>query len=217
VLETYGARYRMGAPLDTRWMKGGWSAHFEFNHDSNRIRCDFVSRPPRLGGDDLAALWREIERGVGILKPVATIDARRLAELKKTDRERDYAFIGEIARLLPQPSQQVLLSRSARDLIRLWPQISPEERERLAARRPLLKDVIKGRDALEMALDAERRSLARINEQRLAAYARTAQRWTARWTQMSREIDGLSLSLAHLKMIEYAEQLLPEVPDERTG
>lgn len=27
VLERHGARYRFGAPLDVRWMAGGWSAH----------------------------------------------------------------------------------------------------------------------------------------------------------------------------------------------
>ena len=30
VLGQYGARYRFGAPLDVRWMAGGWSAHLEF-------------------------------------------------------------------------------------------------------------------------------------------------------------------------------------------
>jgi hypothetical protein len=32
VLERHGARYRFGAPLDVAWMRGGWSAHFEFQH-----------------------------------------------------------------------------------------------------------------------------------------------------------------------------------------
>lgn len=216
VLESYGARYRMGAPLDGRWMNGGWSAHFEFNHEGNRVRCDFVSRPPRLESEDLASMWSEQERGEGIQEPVPTIDARRLAELKKTDRERDYAFIGEIARLLPKPSEQILLSRSARDLMALWPQISREEQERLAAKRPLLKNVAGGRDILEAALDAERRALARINEARLAAYGRAASKWISAWTQINREIDHLSLSQAHEKMVAHAEKLLPEAPDERT-
>ena len=29
VLQKRGARYRFGAPLDVRWMEGGWSSHFE--------------------------------------------------------------------------------------------------------------------------------------------------------------------------------------------
>ena len=27
VLAAHGARYRLGAPLDVRWLSGGWSSH----------------------------------------------------------------------------------------------------------------------------------------------------------------------------------------------
>lgn len=42
-----------------------------------------------------------------------------LAELKKTNREKDYAVIGELARRMREPRSQLLYSRSARDLLRL--------------------------------------------------------------------------------------------------
>ena len=49
VLSARSARYRPGAPLDIRWLRGGWSSHFEFfDAAERRLRCDFVSRPPRL-------------------------------------------------------------------------------------------------------------------------------------------------------------------------
>jgi hypothetical protein len=38
VLAPRGARYRFGAPLDARWMRGGWSAHFEFRAGPLRVR-----------------------------------------------------------------------------------------------------------------------------------------------------------------------------------
>ncbi len=42
VLQRYGARYRPGAPLDVRWLAGGWSSHFELTDSQRRrIRCDF--------------------------------------------------------------------------------------------------------------------------------------------------------------------------------
>lgn len=48
VLEKHGARYRPGAPLDVRWLGGGWSSHFELSdHQARRVRCDFFSRPPQ--------------------------------------------------------------------------------------------------------------------------------------------------------------------------
>jgi len=37
--------------------------------------------------------------------------------MKLTDRERDYAVIGELARIMPDPADQLRFSRSARDLI----------------------------------------------------------------------------------------------------
>ena len=53
VLEERGARYRFGAPLDSRWLAGGWSSHLEFSYAGVRVRTDFVSRPPRIGIDRL--------------------------------------------------------------------------------------------------------------------------------------------------------------------
>jgi hypothetical protein len=53
VLERYGAIYRFGAPLDIRWLAGGWSSHFEFPHEGIRARTDFFTRPPRLSDSDL--------------------------------------------------------------------------------------------------------------------------------------------------------------------
>ena len=49
VLAGRGASYRPGAPLDPRWLAGGWSSHFEYADDrGRRVRCDFFSRPPRI-------------------------------------------------------------------------------------------------------------------------------------------------------------------------
>src|SRR5690349_7678313 len=46
VLSSHGARCRFGAPLDLRWLAGGWSSHLEFRRGPLRIRTDFVTRPP---------------------------------------------------------------------------------------------------------------------------------------------------------------------------
>lgn len=214
VLERHGARYRMGAPLDVRWMGGGWSAHFEFLQDGIRIRCDFVTRPPRLAAEDLAAMWEEHERGQGLEEPVPTLDLRRLAELKKTDRERDYSFIGEIARRLPLVSQQILFSRSARDLIALWPQLGAQEQEGFFVRRSLLREIPNGRRALQAALDSERFDLMERNERRLAVFDAAASSWIKAWSSLKTQVALLPLSQAHLLIVDRAEELLPENPHE---
>ncbi len=203
VLAGYGARYRFGAPLDACWLAGGWSAHFEFLHEGIRVRTDFVSRPPRLDAAALERLWasRSVE-------PVPHAGPKELAEMKKTNREKDYAVIGELARLMEEPADQLLYSRSARDLMELAEQhavLLPA----LERKRPVLAVISQGRDALETALDAERRELMRANERRLEMYMGAAQAWADAWPKTVRAMAGLSLHDAHRIMVVRAEELLP--------
>lgn len=202
-LEGYGARYRFGAPLDTRWMAGGWSAHFEFRQDRLRVRTDFFTRPPRITEAELVRLWRE-QAG----QDIPFVNPRDLAEMKKTNRERDYAVIGELARLMTDAEDQLLYSRSARDLIRLARQY-PALVEHLSPKRPLLGVISEGMERLEAALDAERRSLIHANEARLQAYSRAAGNWAALWPQVEAEIASLSLPDAHRIIVARAEGCLP--------
>ncbi len=203
VLGHYGARYRFGAPLDVRWMAGGWSAHLEFQWQELRVRTDFVTRPPRLNQVSLQRIWRDVEG-----RETPFLDAADLADMKKTNREKDYAVIGELARRMVDPDDQILYSRSARDLIELA-QRYPDRVQRLAERRAVLMAIGQGREALEAALDAERRQLIRANEERLAKYLEAARPWAAAWPALSRQIDGLALSEAHRLMVRQAETLLP--------
>ena len=165
ILEQFGARYRFGAPLDTRWLGGGWSAHLEFRHNNLRVRTDFTTRPPRIDAAALERLWRDTN------PQRAVLDVTTLAQIKKTNREKDYAVIGELARLMDKPRDQLLYSRSARDLIKIS-QSHPTLVRELGPARPLLNEIERGRTRLEQALDAERRALIHANEQRLAAIAR---------------------------------------------
>ena len=207
VLARQGARYRFGAPLDARWMAGGWSAHFEFQENGLRVRTDFVTRPPRVPAAELEAMWREAAaRGTR----VPFVDAPMLAALKATNREKDYAVIGELARIMPSPRDQLRFSRSARDLIQLASQ-HPALVAELARERPVLLEIEQGRDALESALDAERRMAMRANEARLEGYMAAARPWRERWATLVGELRDLPLRAAHSRVVEEASQLLPTI------
>jgi len=208
VLEKRGARYRFGAPLDVRWMEGGWSSHLEFSADSLRVRTDFVTRPPRLSHSDLIALWREVESS-----DVPVVDPRRLAELKKTNREKDYAVIGELARLLADPGDRLMLSRSARDLVMLG-RDHPDLVSELIPRRSLLALLDAPIADLEAALDSERRGLIHANEERLLAYADAAADWRRLWPELDRKTEGMPLREAHEIIAESAAGTLPFRPLE---
>jgi hypothetical protein len=206
ILDAHGARYRYGAPLDVEWLTHGWSSHFEFREADLRLRCDFVTRPPRIAAEDLQAEW---EAPVRREAPIVSLPV--LADLKKTNREKDYAVIGEIARRIDDPGLQLLYSRSARDLIALAEKY-PEALKEVAARRPVLSRVGHGREELEMLLDRERRTCMRANEARLARYLSAAKAWSASWPQLSRELAEHDLIEAHAIMVSHARELLPCAP-----
>ncbi|HEY4271227.1 MAG TPA: hypothetical protein VGM65_04420 [Candidatus Udaeobacter sp.] len=138
-------------------------------------------------------------------------DVTILAQIKKTNREKDYAVIGELARIMHEPRDQFLYSHSARDLIELshaHPQLIPE----LAPLRPLLNEISTGRARLEEGLDAERRALIHANEERLARYREAAQRWAADWPEIERKIGDSPLRRAHEIVVGRALELLPFAP-----
>lgn len=205
-LDRHGARYRYGAPLDLRWLVHGWSSHLEFQEGGLRLRCDFVTRPPRVSPASLRTLW---EAPVQKEAPIVSLPV--LAELKKTNREKDYAVIGELARQMEDPRLEALYSRSARDLMRLA-EDHPEAFQEAAVERPLLSRVGQGREEIERRLDEERRALIRKNEDRLDRYVNAATRWGAEWTRVSKEIAGLPLTEAHEIMATRAAEHLPREP-----
>lgn len=207
VLADRGARYRFSAPFDVRWMAGGWSSHFEFRANGYRVRTDFVTRPPRLSPESVRRIFAENPSEIPFL------DAPRLALVKRTNREKDYAVIGELARVMKDPADRLLHSRSARDLVALAA-ANPELARSLAAERPLLASLDRGREAIEIALDAERRALMRSNEDRLARYASAAREWMAAWPDAERAITGRPLREAHRELARRAEGVLPFRPDE---
>lgn len=207
VLADRGAHYRFGAPLDRRWLAGGWSSHFEFRADGLRIRTDFVSRPPRIDGKQLAAMWAKAES-----TGVPVIDIEPLAALKLTNREKDYAVVGELARNMKDPRQQLRFSRSARDLIELAARHAALVAE-LVRERPLLREVGGGVAKLEAALDRERRDLMHRNEERLAGYERASAAWAEQWPARGEEFRSLDLRAGHQSMVEHALRVLPFGPD----
>ena len=206
VLSFHGAHYRFGAPLDLRWLAGGWSAHLEFRREALRIRTDFVTRPPRIAPEQLARMWKEAEATSNDV-----VGPEPLAAMKLTNREKDYAVVGELARLMADPLAQLLYSRSSRDLVKLAGE-HPEALAEATRRRPLLARIAEGREALEEALDRERRVLMRINEERLARYQTAAEAWAKLWPDVQRQMEDLSLFDAHRLVISRAEGVLPFEP-----
>ncbi|MFW6012109.1 MAG: hypothetical protein ACOC92_00195 [bacterium] len=68
------------------------------------------------------------------------------------------------------------------------------------------------REALEEALDRERRERMRADEERLERYRKAAEAWAALWPRVAREIEGRPLAEAHRVVVSRAEEVLPFEP-----
>jgi len=175
-----------------------------------RLRTDFVTRPPRISAAERDRMWRDAD---ATASDVVALEP--LARMKMTMREKDYAVIGELARRMDDPRTQLLYSRSSRDLIRLTGDY-PEVHAAAMTERPLLAQVAAGREALDEALDRERRALMRADEARLERYRDAASAWAAAWPVVARQVEGLPLDEAHRIVSARAEHVLPWRPLNET-
>jgi hypothetical protein len=200
VLRRHGARHRPAPPLDPRWLAGGWSSHFEFGDArSRRVRCDFVSRPPRLDPEEQDRLFAE-SAGQGAMR---VLDVERLIRIKQTQRAKDYPVIGELARLLPAEKELELSTDPDRvlDLAR---------RHGAASARPSVRAAHQGggRDAVLTALALELDAMQRADRERLVRYEAAARPYLEAF-----RADGLAelpLEVAHARAVELADRLLPK-------
>jgi hypothetical protein len=109
-----------------------------------------------------------------------------------------------LARLISDPRDQLLFSRSPRDVIRLL-RDHPVLRPEVIAARPALGAAASGEEALRAALDAERGDLIRRNE----AYAKAVRSWRDAWPEVERETRSLPLLEAHATIVSRALSVLP--------
>lgn len=208
VLEGHGARYRFGAPLDLRWLRAGWSSHFEFDAEGLRVRTDFFTRPPRVSPSALASLWRSQE---GRDPPFTTPSV--LAAMKMTGREKDWPFVGELARLVDSDRERFLLSQSARDLLDLARR-HPDLARELAPERAAIAAISRGEQAVEEQIDRERRQRMAEDRSRIEAYVRASADFARCWALEQSRLTGLPLRRSHALVVDWAATCLPTSPPD---
>lgn len=196
VLTEHGAVYRPGAPLDTRWLAGGWSSHFEFADErGRRIRCDFFSRPPRVDAMHIERLF------LAGSDPLRVIDLESLIQMKHSQRAKDYAVIGELAAKLP-PSREILVTTDPDRLLEIAGTYG-EGVDRAAVRAALRGN----RDEVVVALAREQDRLQRRDRERVSAFAAAAATYLEAFSQMLNS--ERQLPEAHSQLVALAERLLP--------
>jgi hypothetical protein len=190
------AVYRPGAPLDPRWLAGGWSSHFEFADEKDRrIRCDFFSRPPRVRRDAIDRLFESAG------DPLLVVDLESLIRMKQTQRAKDYAVIAELAARLP-PKDEARYTTDPDRLLQIAA-LAGSDVERPALRAAMAGD----RDALVVELAREQDRQRRRDRSRLDAYAAAAEPYLQAFARLGgaeRRLPG-----AHARVLDLAERHLP--------
>lgn len=199
VLAEKGARYRPGAPLDVRWLRGGWSSHFEFfDSGQRRVRCDFFSRPPRIPMPTVEAIFAAPQPGEG-LEVLALED---LIRMKRTQRAKDYPVIGELARQL-EPSREIAWTTDPDRVLALAPSHGAgSDRPAVVAARQG-----RGRRAVVLALAEEADRLQQADRLRVERYERAAAPYLQAVRRVGRE--ALALPEGHGRLLALATELLP--------
>jgi hypothetical protein len=202
VLERHRARYRPGAPLDVRWLAGGWSSHFELaDAERRRIRCDFVTRPPRMEPEEISRLFET----AGPAEPLQILGIEPLIRIKQTQRAKDYPVIGELARLLP-PEREIEFTTDPDRILVLAPGYGKRSQ-----RAPVHSALAGGsRDAVVVELARELDRLQQQDRARLEKYKAAGESYL-RAFQLAK-ISDLGLPQAHERLCELAERWLPRNP-----
>jgi hypothetical protein len=196
-----GATYRPGAPLDVRWLSGGWSSHFQFLDDrGRRVRCDFFSRPPRVERDTVEGLFSGRDDS-----PLCVLDVDSLIRMKRTQRAKDYAVIGELARLL-SPQREIEVTTDPDRIIELALACG-EASQREAVVRARAGGT---REEVSVALAREANAFQQADRTRLEVYQKAADAYFREFRTAG--IDGMPLRDAHRACLELAGQLLPRDP-----
>lgn len=209
VLERHGARYRLGAPLDVRWLAGGWSSHFELTDpEGRRIRCDFVTRPPRVAPSELPGLFE-----TGPAEALRVVGIEPLIRMKQTQRAKDYPVIGELARLLP-PEREIEWTTDPDRILDLAPVYGEH-----SSRAPVQAALSGGtREAVVVELAKELDQLQQRDRARLKTYTSASEAYMREF--QASDLGALALREAHPRACELAERLLPRnpfLPEDRDG
>jgi hypothetical protein len=207
--EAWQVSYRSicGAPLEETYLRHGWTSHLCIVKRDAQIEhhMDVFGKPPRVQ-------HLEFEAGA------AGLAARHVvAQMKKTDREKDWPFVFGIGRQMLERGdwRGVLHLQDAEWLVNAWTEVPREVRTDLIRQRPLLIMIDREPRRLRRALAIERSIWMAANRARYTCYQRAWKEFFRRWRAapaMSWPLDA-PFPRQHAELAAACtEYLLPENP-----
>lgn len=166
-----------GAPMEEEYLRHGWTSHLSIWDSASSVehKVDLFSAPPRVRLDEL-----EIDAEGWASRHV-------VAQMKKTDRDKDWPMVGGLGRQLAErrESTALLHAREHALLLNAWAAASPEQRLGAVRRRPLVKVLDRptppDRLALGRLLAIERTIWEQVNDHRHSRYTRAWKQFFRNW------------------------------------
>lgn len=194
-------RYRFGhgSPLARPWLDGGWSSHFIFSClDEYLEPCiDIFGVPPRVSGNNY---------GQGIF---ANLDV--LAEMKKTKRPRDWAFVTSLGLKMLNAGDKTGLcfvydEEKLKEAVTLF-----NIGETLLKRRPALRLALDENPLLSRTIKTEIEFWSVFDKKRLAIYKQAWEGYFRYLNKLKNKKFG-SLMEEHEVLLENARRSLAPFP-----
>ena len=188
-------RGNLSAPLDARWLRGGWTSHFVWNAADAEAYLDVFGVAPRG-----SSAWQSEVSGL-------YASLHTVAEMKRTDRDKDWPCVTALGlKLLEAGDARGWLHLFDADLmLELLTRVPcPAE---MVARRPSLQLAVQGDGRLKQALRVEREFWEELDRARLRVYEQAVRPYHAA-VRKARLPPDASLSAQHEARVQCAEQFL---------
>jgi hypothetical protein len=196
---------KYGAPLNSRWLQGGWSSH-TFNgpikgtEEKPLARLDFFGRAPRVPitiPDEKYPLY---------------LSRDGVARMKKTRRDKDWAYTnllghqmlkrGETSGILHVTDIKTIIETCKKE------QIS----DALIYERPILQLALDGNPELERYIIAEKGFWVRLDDLRLSTYEKAWAPYGRAIQEQGKALLAMDLKTQNEAMSEIAQQELEQTP-----
>lgn len=192
-------RGHLTAPLDARWMCGGWTAHFAWKSAEATAHLDVFGIAPRGSSD-----WMRGRRG--LLAGMHTV-----AEMKRTDRAKDWPFATALGvKLLEEGNLDGWLHIFDADALRQAVLTAPLPDE-IVRRRPVLQLLVQNDPRLRVGVFGETLFWQNLDRVRLDLHEAAVRKYL-KAVRHDPDADASDLRTQHRVRVGHAEVLLPRSP-----
>jgi hypothetical protein len=200
-LEGHLPAYRghLAAPLDERWLRGGWTSHFAWNAPGAEAYLDVFGVAPRS-----SAPWEKELEGF-------CASRHTVAEMKRTNREKDWPYATALgAQMIEAGDARGWLHIFDTDLLLALARIARPPVS-FIKRRPVLGLAVKGDSRLRSALHAEVQFWHELDRVRLGIYQKAVRPYMRAVTRTPL-LAGMALAAQHEARVRCAKEHLPLNP-----